>query len=70
MTSISLQLPAELKRALNDVAVLTHRPKSYLIRKAVELYLAKYSDYEIALGRLRNRNDKILKKAAFKKKLR
>lgn len=67
-TAISLRLPGDLNRALGDLMKLTDRPKAFLIRKAVETYIAEYADYQIALDRLRDKDDMILSSAEFKKR--
>jgi len=58
--AISLRLPNSLANALEGLAKTTDRPKTYLIRKAIELYLEEYADYQIALDRLRDKDDKIV----------
>lgn len=67
--AISVRLPEDLTRALERVAESIDRPKTYLIRKAVESYLAEYADYQIALDRLRDKEDRIISSAELKKKL-
>ena len=51
------------------MAEAVDRPKTFLIRKAVEAYLAEYADYQIAIDRLRDKEDKILGSAQFRKNL-
>jgi RHH-type rel operon transcriptional repressor/antitoxin RelB len=68
-TAISMRLPDELERALQKLAKIIDRPKSYLIRKAVETYLAEYADYQIALDRLRDKDDEIISGAEMRKRL-
>jgi RHH-type transcriptional regulator, rel operon repressor / antitoxin RelB len=59
-TSISVRLPDDIARNLEDLAKMIERPKTYVIRKAIEEYLKEYSDYLIALERLNNKDDKII----------
>lgn len=47
-------------RELEEVANLLERPKTYIVRKALEAYLEEYSDYLIALERLRDKDDLII----------
>lgn len=68
-TAISLRLPEELSEALDALAASLERPKTYLIRKALEVYLAEYADYQIALDRLRDKDDAVISSAELKKKL-
>lgn len=44
----------DLARALEELATVTERPKTFLIRKALGASLADYADSQIALDRLRN----------------
>lgn len=60
MTMTAIRLPEELGQRLEDAAKHLQRSKSYLIRRAIEEYLSDYVDYEIALGRLRDKNDRII----------
>lgn len=67
--AISVRLPEELTRALERVAQTVDRPKTYLIRKALENYLVEYADYQIALDRFRGKHDKIVSGAQLRKHL-
>ena len=67
--SISVRRPEEIARALEDLAKSTERPKTFLIRKALESYLAEYADYQIALERLRNRDDAVISGTELRKRL-
>lgn len=60
MSALSLRLPPALSKALDSLAVETDRPKSYLVRKAIEAYLLEYSDCQTALDRLRDTEDPVL----------
>ncbi|MGH7404340.1 MAG: type II toxin-antitoxin system RelB family antitoxin [Candidatus Methylomirabilales bacterium] len=67
--SISVRLPEEIARALEDLAKTTERPKTFLILKALESYLAEYADYQIALERLRNKDDAVISGTELRKRL-
>lgn len=67
--SISVRLPDEIARALDELAKVTERPKTFLIRKALESYLAEYGDYQIALDRLRDKDDAVISGADLRKRL-
>jgi RHH-type rel operon transcriptional repressor/antitoxin RelB len=56
-TTLSLRLPSRLAQELGKLAEAVERPKSYLVRKAVETYLAEYADYQLALERLHDRDE-------------
>lgn len=67
--SISVRLPEEIARALEDLAKTTERPKTFLILKALESYLAEYADYQVALERLRNKDDAVISGTELRKRL-
>ena len=67
--AVSIRLPKELSEALDALAVSLDRPKTYLIRKALETYLAEYADYQIALDRLRDKDDAVISSAELRKSL-
>ena len=56
--TLSVRLPGELMVVLDRVADEVDRPRSYLIRKAIEAYVDEYAEYQVALDRLRNKDDK------------
>ncbi len=58
--ALSVRLPEDIMRELEEVANLLERPKTYIVRKALEAYLEEYSDYLIALERLRDKDDLII----------
>ena len=61
MTSmVSVRLPDKTLRALEEITAVTERSKTFLIRKALETYLEEYADYQIALDRLRDKDDDII----------
>ena len=55
----------EIKKKLIEVAKITDRPKSFIIKKALEIYLNDYIDYQIALDRLNDKDDNILTNEEF-----
>lgn len=68
-STISLRLPSRLAQELGKLAEAVERPKSYLVRKAVETYLAEYADYQLALERLRDRDDVVISGHELRKTL-
>lgn len=62
---LCIRLSPETTRALESAATATERPKSFLIRKALEAYLDECADYQIALDRLRNKNDPVVSSKEF-----
>ena len=49
-----------MAQSLESLADTIDRPKTYLIRKAIEEYLRGYADYLIALERLKDKEDGIV----------
>lgn len=63
---ISIRLPEETAKALDAVASATDRPKTYVVLRALEAYLADYADYQIALDRLRDKDDPVVSASALR----
>ena len=68
-SSVSVRLDDRTARALEDLARATDRPKTYFIEKALESYLAEYADYQVALDRLRDKDDPVVSSAALRKRI-
>ena len=68
--SASVRLSDRTANALDRLARLTDRPKTYFIEKALESYLAEYADYQVALDRLRDKDDPVISSSELKKRLR
>jgi RHH-type rel operon transcriptional repressor/antitoxin RelB len=60
MAILSFRLDERLDRKLQRLAKDSERPKSYFIKKALELYLDEYEDYAVALARRADKDDEIL----------
>lgn len=58
--TISVRLPDNILDELNDVSSETERSNSFHIVKAIEKYLEEFADVQIALDRLRDKNDDII----------
>ena len=67
--SISVRLPDKTARALGKLSKMTGRPRAYFVEKALESYLAEYADYQIALDRLRDKDDPVISSAELKKRI-
>jgi RHH-type rel operon transcriptional repressor/antitoxin RelB len=67
--ALSIRLPPALLRRLEKVARSSDRPKSYLVRKAIEEYLEEQADYQLALERLHDREDEVISSAELRKRL-
>ena len=67
--AISIRLPDELAEHLKGIAKETDRPRSYIIQKAIEVYLEDYSDLQVALDRLRDKSDVVITSKELRKSL-
>ena len=68
-TMISLRLPEGIVIAINKIASDLERPKTYVVRKALERYLSEFADYQIALDRMKNKDDEIISSKEMRAKL-
>ena len=68
-TSVSIRLPDSTAKTLEELARATDRPKTYFIEKALESYLAEYADYQVALDRLRDKDDPIISAAELRRRV-
>ncbi len=66
---ISVRLTEQVMDALDRVASEVDRPRSYLIRKAVEAYVDDYAEYQIGLDRLRDKDDRMISGKELRKRL-
>ena len=66
---VSVRLADKTARALDDLSKATDRPKTYFIEKALESYLAEYADYQVALDRLRDKDDRIVSSSEMRKRI-
>jgi RHH-type transcriptional regulator, rel operon repressor / antitoxin RelB len=55
--SVSIRLPNELTKHLDEIAKETERPRSFHIQKALETYIEDFADLRIAIDRLKNPKD-------------
>ena len=67
--AISVRLPDGLIEKLDAVAEEIERPRTFLIQKALESYLEEYADLQIALDRLRDKEDGLVDGKALRKSL-
>lgn len=68
-SSVSVRLPNGTAKALEKLAKQTDRPKTYFIEKALESYLEEYADYQVALDRLRDKDDPVISSAELRKRI-
>lgn len=58
--AVSVRLPEEVAKQLDDLAKSLDRPRTYIITKALREYLEEYEDYLVALHRLNDKNDRVV----------
>ncbi|CAD6490729.1 MAG: hypothetical protein EMLJLAPB_00009 [Candidatus Argoarchaeum ethanivorans] len=58
--AVSIRLPEKIIHDLEVLASTIERSKTFIIRKAIESYLEDYTDYLVALERLRDKDDEII----------
>jgi len=66
---LSVRIPEKLSRELNTVAKITERSRSFLIQKALELYLEEQADIQIALDRVHDTTDRIISIEEMRKEI-
>lgn len=59
MHTVTTKLPAELFERLEKLGETVDRNKSYLMRKALEVFLDEREDYFVALSRFEQKNPRI-----------
>ena len=58
--TLSVRLPDDIAFPLNKLCEVIERPKTFIIKKALENYLNEYADYQVALDRLNDKDDEII----------
>ena len=66
---LSFRLPEDLAKRLDDLSKSIDRPKTYIIRKALQEYFNEYEDYLIALERLNDKDDRIVSEKELRESL-
>jgi RHH-type rel operon transcriptional repressor/antitoxin RelB len=67
--TVSIRLPEELTKNLDEIAKETERPRSFHIQKAIETYIEDFADLRIAIDRLRNPKDEVISSKELRKSL-
>lgn len=65
----NVRISDELADKVEVMSHATERSKSYIVRKALEIYAKDYYDYQLALDRLRDKDDRIISSDDMRKKL-
>jgi RHH-type rel operon transcriptional repressor/antitoxin RelB len=67
--AVSIRLPDELVEQLENVARDTERSRSFIVQRAIESYLEDYADLQVALDRLRDKDDRVVSGDELRKSL-
>ena len=67
--TIAVRLPDDLNTEQEKLAQEVDRKKSYIVRKATELYLQENADYVIAMERQRDMEDETISPDELRKRL-
>ncbi len=68
-TAVSIRLPNNLAKELDQIAEETERPKSFHVQKAIETYIEDFADVQVALDRLRNPKDPVISSRELRKSI-
>ena len=67
--AVSVRIPDDLADSLEVIVKETERSRSFIVQKALEIYLADYADLQVAMDRLRDRSDKVISSDELRKSL-
>ncbi len=62
---VATRFPQETIDELDAVARVRRRTRAEIVREAVEVYLARWADYAVALDRLHDPTDEVVEADAF-----
>ena len=66
---VSLRLPDSILDPLNEMAKMSERPRTFFIKKALKKYIKESADYQLALDRLREVEDKAITSDKMRRRL-
>jgi RHH-type transcriptional regulator, rel operon repressor / antitoxin RelB len=58
--AVSVRLPEDVAKRLDELARSLDRSKTYIVTKALREYLEEYEDYLLALHRLNDKDDRLV----------
>ncbi len=58
--AVSVRLPDDIAKRLNELARSLNRPKTYIVTKALREYIEEYEDHLVAMHRLNDKDDKVV----------
>lgn len=66
---LSTRISKEIMDNIKELASERNRKIGDIIREAIDMYLAEWAEYKIAIDRLKDHNDKILSEEEFRDEL-
>jgi RHH-type transcriptional regulator, rel operon repressor / antitoxin RelB len=67
--AISIRIPENLAKRLDSFAEEMEKPRSFVLRKALEAYLDDYANLQVVIDRLRDKADPVITGAEMRKSL-
>ena len=67
--AISIRIPDNIASQLSEISKETERSKSFHVQKALEAYLMKLADLQVALDRLHDTSDQVISIKDMRKEL-
>lgn len=68
-TPLSVRLPDNIAKELDEISTITERSKSFLVQKALESYLQDQASLQISIDRLRDTSDPVITMDEMRKEL-
>ena len=68
-TTVTVRLRDEIAHLLDEIARETERSRSFHVQKAVVAYLEEFADAQVALDRLRDKDDPVITAREMRKVL-
>ena len=67
--TLCVRIDDAVSSSLEKMRKNTERPISFIVKKALKNYFSEYADYQIALDRLRDKDDKVISSSELREKL-
>ena len=67
--AVSIRLPDDLAKELDQIASETERPRSFHIQKALESYIEDFADLQVSFDRLREQKDPVVSSRSLRNSL-
>lgn len=67
--SLTIRISEDTAKRLDALARSLERPKSFIVKKALETYVEEYTDYLIAMNRLNDKDDSVISSQELRERL-